>query len=383
MRWKVPLIVVLLAVAVVAVAASLGVFTPSATDATSLLTTQATVTDVADEVAASGTVQATETWALAFGVAPVAADGSVAPAIAASEVSWPVTQVGVAVGDGVSAGDVLAVADTADLEARIAEATRSAKVAALQLKQAEIDLDDAASGAPRRQARIALYNAETAKSRADDELGALIAQRERASLVAPVGGVVTAVAIQAGVDAPTGAAITVAARSLAVSTSVVESDVSKISVGQAATVTVDALSATLDGTVSTIAPTAEAGTGSGVVSYAVTVALDAPPDGLRPGMSADVTIVTATASLVVAIPSRALSGTSGSYTVRVVTADGSVETRQVEVGLVTNSLAEVTSGLSAGETVVTGTSSSQTDGQGGVRVGGGVLPGGGGGFIPR
>jgi macrolide-specific efflux system membrane fusion protein len=383
MRWKVPLIVVLLAVAVVAVAASLGVFTPSATDATSLLTTQATVTDVADEVAASGTVQTTETWALAFGVAPVAADGSVAPPIAASEVSWPVTQVGVAVGDGVSAGDVLAVADTADLEARIAEATRSAKVAALQLKQAEIDLDDAASGAPRRQARIALYNAETAKSRADDELGALIARRERASLVAPVGGIVTAVAIQAGVDAPAGAAITVAARALAVSTSVVESDVSKISIGQAATVTVDALSATLDGTVSTIAPTAEAGTGSGVVSYAVTVALDAPPDGLRPGMSADVTIVTATASLVVAIPSRALSGTSGSYTVRVVTADGSVETRQVEVGLVTNSLAEVTSGLSAGETVVTGTSSSQANGQDGVRVGGGVLPGGGGGFIPR
>lgn len=382
MRWKVLLIVVLLAVAGGAVAASLGVFTPSATGATSLLTAQASVTDVTDEVAASGTVETTQTWAFAFGAAPVAADGSAAPTIAGSDVRWPVTQISVAAGDTVKAGDALAVADTADLESRIVEATRSAKVAALQLRQAEIDLDDAASGAPRRQARITVYNAETAKARADDELAALVAQREQASLIAPVDGVVTVVAIQVGVDAPAGAAISIASSTLAVTTSVVESDVAKISAGQAATVSIDALGATLAGTVSAIAPTAESAA-SGVVAYAVAVTLEAPPDGLRPGMSADVTIVTATASGVLAIPSRALSGAAGSYTVRVVAADSSVEVRQVGVGLVTSSLAEVTSGLSAGETVVTGTSSTQASGQGGIRIGGGVLPGGGGGLIPR
>jgi macrolide-specific efflux system membrane fusion protein len=383
MRWKVLAILVLLAVAGGAVAMSLGAFASPTTSATSLLTAQASVTDVTDEVAASGAVASTETWALAFGLAAVRAEAGATPAIGASDVTWPVTDVGVAVGDTVSAGDVLAVAGTADLAARIAEATRSAKVAALQLKQAKLDLDDAESGAPHRQAQIAVYNAETAKARADDDLATLKAQADAASLVAPVAGTVTAVAIRAGADAPSGAAITIAASSLAVSTSVVESDVTKISIGQAASVTIDALGAVLDGTVSAIAPTAESSGGSGVVSYAVTVTLDAPPAGLRPGMTADVTIVTATAEGVLAIPSRALSGTTGAYTVRVVGADGSTEIREVGVGLVTSSLAEITSGLTAGETVVTGTSSSQTGtGTGGVRVGG-TFPGGGGGLIPR
>ena len=91
-------------------------------------------------------------------------------------------------------------------------------------------------------------------------------------------------------------------------------------------------------------------------------------------MSADITITAASANGVLAIPSRALTGNPGSYTVRVVAADGSVSTRSVQVGLVTSSLAEIKSGLQAGELVVTGTSSSQntvTNGFGGGGFGGG------------
>jgi macrolide-specific efflux system membrane fusion protein len=56
---------------------------------------------------------------------------------------------------------------------------------------------------------------------------------------------------------------------------------------------------------------------------------------------------------VLSIPSRVLSGTAGAYTVRVVADDGTVSTRSVEVGLVTASLAEIRSGLQAGDRVVT------------------------------
>src|SRR6185369_13095263 len=119
----------------------------------------------------------------------------------------------------------------------------------------------------------------------------------------------------------------------------------------------------------------------GVVSYGVNVALDAPPAGLRPGMSADITITAASAANVLAIPSRALTGTPGSYTVRVVAADGSVSTRAVEVGLVTSSLAEIKSGLQAGERVVTGTSSSQQTVNGTTNGRGGFFGGGGGGVV--
>jgi len=365
MRLKVIAIVVLLLVAGGAVLASLGVFTPSTGSATTFLTTAAAVTDVTDEIAATGTVEAVSKYFLAFGQPAVAvdgastADGSQGGDATAASVTWPVLRLAVTVGDRVTAGETLATADTSDLEARIADATRAAKSAALQLKQAETDRSNATTTATRRQTQQALYNAQTSDAHAKADLAALEALRDHVTLVAPDDGVVTVVTIAAGADAPAGAAITILSADLVVTTSVVESDIASIVAGQAATVTVAALDASLNGTVASIDPVG-AGSGSGgVVSYGVDVALAAPPAGLRPGMSADITIVAANATNVLAIPSRALSGSAGSYTVRVVAADGSVSTRTVEVGLVTSSLAEVRGGLQAGELVVTGTSSTQ------------------------
>ncbi len=114
------------------------------------------------------------------------------------------------------------------------------------------------------------------------------------------------------------------------------------------------------------------------MAFAVDIALDTPPVGLKPGMSADVSIVAASAGGVIAIPSRALSGSAGQYTVRVLASDGSVDVRSVEVGLITSSLAEIRSGLEAGERVVTGTSSSQDTTNGPASNGGPAFgPGGG------
>lgn len=389
MRWKLLAIIVLVAVAGGAVAVSLGVLTPTTTSATGLLTATAALGDVTDEVAATGTVSPAETYGVAFGTAPwVVTDTSATPP-AQGSVAWTVNALKVKVGDAVEEGAELARADTADLEAQIDDATRAAKAAAIQLTQARDDLDDAASGAPTRQAKVAVYNAESGKAKADSTLAALEKQRRYATLKAPIAGVVTAVAIATGADAPAGAAITIAARTLVVETSVVESDVSSIKLDQAASVTVNAIDQTIDGTVTEIAPSAETGGSSGVVSFAITVQLSQAPQQLRPGMSADVTIVTASASGVLTIPSRALSGTGGSYAVRLVGADGSVQTRSVTVGLVTDSLAEIKSGLAAGDAVVTGTSSTSTLGAGGTGTGRGGFNGGafggppGGGIITR
>jgi macrolide-specific efflux system membrane fusion protein len=388
-RWKLLAIIVLVAVAGGAVAVSLGVLTPTTTSATGLLTATAALGDVTDEVAATGTVSPAETYGVAFGTAPwVVTDTSATPP-AQGSVAWTVNALKVKVGDAVEEGAELARADTADLEAQIDDATRAAKAAAIQLTQARDDLDNAASGAPTRQAKVAVYNAESGKAKADSTLAALEKQRRYATLKAPIAGVVTAVAIATGADAPAGAAITIAARTLVVETSVVESDVSSIKLDQAASVTVNAIDQTIDGTVTEIAPSAETGGSSGVVSFAITVQLSQAPQQLRPGMSADVTIVTASASGVLTIPSRALSGTGGSYAVRLVGADGSVQTRSVTVGLVTDSLAEIKSGLAAGDAVVTGTSSTSTLGTGGTGTGRGGFNGGafggppGGGIITR
>lgn len=386
MRWKLVAVIAFLAVAAGAIAVSFGAFTPAATTATGLLTATAAVGDVTDEVAASGTVTSKETYAVGFGTPPwVVADSDSADP-AGTDIDWVVDSVDVSVGDLVQAGEVLATADTADLEAQIADANRTAKSAKLQLTQAENDLDDADSGAPTRQARIALYNAQSAKARADADLAALKEQRDYAVLTAPIAGIVTDVALTAGADAPAAAAITIASRTLVVETSVVESDVASIAVDQAASVTVGAIDQTIEGTVTAIAPSAGDGGTSGVVSFAITVELKQVPQAMRPGMSADVTIVTDSANDVLTIPSRALSGGGNNYSVRVVGADGSVQTRAVTVGLITDSLAEITSGLASGDAVVTGTSSTQTLGGGGNGgIGGGGFQGGppGGGIITR
>jgi macrolide-specific efflux system membrane fusion protein len=98
------------------------------------------------------------------------------------------------------------------------------------------------------------------------------------------------------------------------------------------------------------------------------------------GMSAQVTVTLAQAENVLAVPTTALAGTEGSYTVQVIGANGQAETVAVQVGLVTNSLAEITSGLTAGQRVVTGTASTRTGTTGGTGVSiPGVVPGGGGG----
>jgi RND family efflux transporter MFP subunit len=383
MRLKLVAIVVLLAVGGAAIAAALGAFAPPATNATSLLTAAASVTDVTDEIAATGTVQAASQYALAFGAAPVASDGGATADSTASNASgtvsvdWPVKDVKVAAGDHVTAGQVLATADTADLESQIADARRAASSAALQLKQARSDHANASGTAARRQTQIALYNAESASAKAKSDLATLVALRAHASITAPADGTVTDVAITAGADAPDGAAITMLSGALRVSTTVVESDIASIKLDQQATITVAALDASLQGRVTTIDPVGSASGSNGVVSFTVVIELDSPPAGLRPGMSADVSIVAASATSVLAIPSRALSGSAGSYTVRVVAADGTVSVRDVEVGLVTSSLAEIKSGLQAGEQVVTGTSSSQNSTTTTGGAGGGAFPGGG------
>lgn len=389
MRLKVIAIVLLLAVGGGAAFVAMGGIQPSTTAATTLLTATASVADVTDEIAATGTVQAVNQYALWFGADAVTLAGDADASNAASSgnetaagVRWNVTAVNVTAGVLVKAGDVLATAADEDLEAQIAEANRNAKAADLQLKVATTNREEATTTAAKRQTQIALYSAQSQDSKAKADLAALVALRDHTTIVAPADGVVTSVNIMAGTDAPASAAITLSSSAQEVVTSVVESDVAAIQLGQAATVDVAALDASLRGTVSHIDPVGSGSGQNGVVAFAVDIVLDAPPGGLRPGMSAEITITAASATNVVSIPSRALSGSAGIYTVRVVAADGSLTTRQVEVGLLTSSLAEIKSGLQAGEVVVTGTSSTQ-NGANGPNGGPGFLPGGGGGTVIR
>jgi hypothetical protein len=75
------------------------------------------------------------------------------------------------------------------------------------------------------------------------------------------------------------------------------------------------------------------------------------------------------------VPAAALRGDTGNYTVLVMGADGTPTAQPVQIGLITNTTAEVTSGLSVGQEVITGVSNPQTTTT--TTAGGGF---GGGGF---
>lgn len=374
MKLKLAAVVVLGAVGVGAILVTTGVLPPATAATTEYLTSPATIGDVTDEIAASGSVASGSRTAVNFGTGGWDADDTAEPP--ASPATYPVKEVAVKVGDTVAEGDELATADTADLQDQLARAKNDLKSAQVSMRTADDQLDDASTTAEKRQAKIARYNALNALDEAEGAVDDLEDQIKAATLTAPVAGLVTEVALVAGSDAPAGAAVVIDSSTYEVTTDVVESDLASVELGQSASVTISAIDADVEGTVTDISPTASDSSGSGVVSYPVTVRLSTTPDGVHSGMSADVTITTASATNVLTVPAAALRGREGAYSVMTLGADGTPVATAVEVGLVTNTLAEITSGLTEGTTVVTGTASDLT-GNATNQNGGFGTPGGG------
>ena len=377
MRRKLLALVVLVALGVGAVAMSVGVLGAKPATASEYLTTPATVGDVTNDVAATGALASATTYGLVFGSSPyLATADAVAPT---SDVTWPVTDLKVKPGDSVKKGQVLATAATNDVRRQLARATTDLKTANMQHTLAVGQWTDARNAgdlAAERQALLQVYAAQKAVSQATEARQTLQAAFRTATLTAPIDGVVSAVNVAPGFDAPAGAAIEIASSDLTVTTNVVESDLADIKVGQSAAVTVDAVGSTIDGTVTDISPVA-ADSSSGVVQYPVTVALKNVPATARPGMSADVAITIASAQNVVTVPASALQGTNGDYAVMTLGADGTPQRVPVQVGLVTNASAEIKSGLDAGVPVVIGTTAdlvgTTNGGFGGFGVPGGAV----------
>jgi hypothetical protein len=172
-----------------------------------------------------------------------------------------------------------------------------------------------------------------------------------------------------------------------------ESDISKIKVGQPATVTMDALTgvelAAHVASISTVGTTSNS-----VVSYDATLTLDQTDSRVKPGMSASASVITGQAQGV-SVPNAAVTG-SGSLGTVSLQQGGKTVQRQVVVGLRGDSQTQIVSGLKAGDQVVVITtlpslgSSSATGGTGAAsgtlgggaagRFGAGGFGGGGGGF---
>lgn len=128
--------------------------------------------------------------------------------------------------------------------------------------------------------------------------------------------------------------------------------------GQPALIRVDAFpERQLKGHVKTVATVASATDwmASDVKVYSTVVSIDEPLRGLKPGMSAEVTIqVNSTLEDVLAIPVQSIVGGAESGRTRkvfVMTANGPEE-REIQIGLANEKMAEVKSGLEEGDQVI-------------------------------
>jgi macrolide-specific efflux system membrane fusion protein len=261
------------------------------------------------------------------------------------------------------------------------QAAQQVTNASLSLKAAQLQYQG--NTAPAASATVTADQAQVAAAQATVNADQLAVTD--ATILAPGDGLIVAVNVLPGVNAPSsGYAIEESVAPMVATASFTESDISNLKVGQAASVTVTATNLIVDGTVSQIVPTASTSGGqSSVVTYAVIVTLSDPPATVLSGMSATVTVTTATVANALRIPATALVGSaSAGYTVQV-EVGGGVTTQQVSVGLVTTSYVQITSGLNQGDSVVVGTTSTRnsttTSNSGaGILGGGGIsIPGGG------
>ena len=211
---------------------------------------------------------------------------------------------------------------------------------------------DAEAELSERSVGMTIARAELAKAEADVER--IRAELGKRSLRAPFSGIITAVSVDTGeaVSAGTSAVSLISADELELESFVPEINISFLSVGDSAAVTLDAYGedVVFPAKVAAIDPAETVR--DGVSTYRVVLHFDAKDDRVRSGMTANIVITTDARSGILSVPQGAVAKEKGKpyVTVRAGKKD---EKRAVSVGLVSSlGEVEILSGLREGDIVV-------------------------------
>jgi multidrug efflux pump subunit AcrA (membrane-fusion protein) len=343
----------------------------------------------------------------------VATSGTLEPASQANldfGVSGVVTAVDVKGGQVVTAGQVLATVGTTALQAEVDSAQ-----AQLQSAQARLSSDEAADAETTQ-----IDSDEAAVTSAESSLSSAQASLADASLTSTIAGTVASVSLTVGQQvtgsgsggsggqgsggaasaaasssastSSTGQVVVISTDSFIVNTTVDDTEIGQIQQGDQATITPTGATALDFGTVASIGLIASES--SDVATFPVVIDVTGDPTGLFAGSTADVSIIVKQLNNVVEVPTAAITySTSGQATVTEVK-NGTHVSQPVTVGQAASGETQITSGISAGDSVVervvkftgvpggTGTGGLGGTGftRGGGLGGGGFGGGGGGGF---
>jgi HlyD family secretion protein len=213
-----------------------------------------------------------------------------------------------------------------------------ARLEQVQQPVQQYDIDQAA--AERRRAEVQVQQAQR--------------RLEQAMLVAPSNGVIAAVNMKAGEIAAAQSVITLVNTSpLHIDITIDEIDIARVKPDQEVSVTLDALpEVELKGYVDRVAPSST--TVNGVVSYLIRVVMDDTNPSLRPGMTANASIVLEKHENVLLAPNWAIrrDRQSGKAFVTLQVDDKTTQEVEVKIGLRNESVSEILSGLNEGQTIV-------------------------------
>lgn len=300
----------------------------------------------------------------------VEAKGQLKPissSVVSPSVDGTVDSINVQAGQSVNEGDVLMTIKNDELNRNVAEAQRAVAAAQEDLANAQkalasaqatptTDVDAASAAAAGASAGSADTNTVSAAQRslasAQANLDQANAKAAGRTVTAPssgsivelnakVGATVTGGMIMGESDTSGGKQCMQIAdlSKMKVTVQVGEKDITKIAVGQSANVTYPAFPDIVSqGTVTAIASVAnsDSNSGGGSVTFNVDILIEAPDARLKPGMTAEVSVVTEQLDDVVMVPTMALMTEDGEhYYVNVATDDEGKQTRRVKVTIVT------------------------------------------------
>jgi HlyD family secretion protein len=232
----------------------------------------------------------------------------------------------------------------ADLQtARVAKEELKSQQVALEVKKEDVQL-------AKQQVELDQIALENAKQ-----------QMDYTTVVAPMDGVISDLTIQMGTIISSaisnvGGGTSVMTLSdmshIFVLASVDESDIGDVQVGQTADITADAFPGKhFTGKVVRIATTGV--NTSNVVTFEVKIEVTSPDkDLLKPQMTANVDIIESSRHNVITVPMQAIIRKQNKTFVTIVKPDGSMEDREVEIGIDDGENQEIVSGLSGGEQVL-------------------------------
>ena len=299
----------------------------------------------------------------------VEAKGQLKPisaSVVSPSVDGTVEQINVQAGQSVNEGDVVMTIKNDELDRNVAEAQRAVAAAQEDLANAQkaaaaaqaapmtdadgasaaagasaASTDTSAVSAAQRSLASAQANLEQANAKAAGRTVTAPSSGSIVELNAKVGATVTGGMIMGESDTSGGKQCMQIAdlSKMKVTVQVGEKDIAKIAVGQSANVTYPAFPDIVSqGTVTAIASVANSDSnyGGGSVTFNVDILIEAPDSRLKPGMTAEVSVVTEQLDDVVMVPTMALMTEDGEhYYVNVATDGEGKETRRVKVTVVT------------------------------------------------